>query len=513
VLVAGCALGAVPAAWGTVSGTNGPLAFVRYLRCASNPNLQGQQIYRIGAAGTGLKNLSQSVCAGYSDQFPAWSPDGSKIAFDRSGPNGISHVFVMNADGTDQTQLTTGTSNDYGYVTWSPTGTQIAFFTPTGISIMNADGSDPTEVPNTADAGWHIAWSPDGTRIAFTARNTVDNKEHIYTESPSGADLTDLTAGTGSYWEGADWSPSGTQILTLRCPDYSCDSGAVWTLNADGSGATELTSEGASSFIGAPVWSPNGSMIAFGNYGSEISTMNAHGSNQSLFAAGSEPSWGVPFSPPVQAPGTPTFGFSAPSRLTAGAAPTVPEQTTWTASPTAGVTYELQQQVNGGAWTTIYSGAAPQFTSDVSFGDTYGFQVRAVKGSSSSAWQPAASFTVIGSQQTAFSTTGKWTATSSTNLWGGSAMFTKASGATASLSFTGHAFAIIGNMGSGNGSARVYVDGTLTATANEHASSTTSRNIVGQWSTTTSGSHSLKIINSATSGHPRFDLDGLVVFQ
>jgi hypothetical protein len=149
----------------------------------------------------------------------------------------------------------------------------------------------------------------------------------------------------------------------------------------------------------------------------------------------------------------------------------------------------------------------------VSFGDTYGFQVRAVKGSSSSAWQPATSFTVVGRQQTAFSTTGKWAATSSTNLWGGSAMFSKASGASASMSFTGRAFAIIGDTGPGNGSAKVYVDGALTATVSEHATSTTYRNIVGHWSADTSAGHTLEIVNSATSGHPRFDLDGLVVFR
>jgi Tol biopolymer transport system component len=294
-------LAAAPAAWGTVSGRNGPMAFVRYLTCPSNPSLSGPQIYRLAADGTGLKNLSQSVCSGDSDRFPVWSPDGSKIAFDRQGPHGFEHIWVMNADGTGQTQLTRGTSYEYGYITWSPTGNQIAFSPESGsIWIMNANGSDPTQVPNTSQADnlWRIAWSPDGSRIAFSA-DITGNEVDLYTITTSGTDLTDLTPGSGYDWEGADWSPSGRQLLTTRCAQHAgCDDSGVWTVNADGSGQAALTSAGTSAFDGGPVWAPNGVKIAFGGpsggtFG--IVTMNGHGSNQSLFAAGSEPSWGVPF--------------------------------------------------------------------------------------------------------------------------------------------------------------------------------------------------------------------------
>ena len=68
-------------------------------------------------------------------------------------------------------------------------------------------------------------------------------------------------------------------------------------------------------------------------------------------------------------------------------------------------------------------------------------------------------------------------------------------------------------MGSGNGSASLFVDGTLNATLNEHATATSYRNIVGRWGWTSTGTHTIKIVNSATKGHPRFDLDGVVVFQ
>jgi hypothetical protein len=498
----------------TVSGTNGPLAFVRSVTCPSNPQAGGLQIYRINPDATGFQDLSQSACSGYSDQYPRWSPDGSRIAFVRCCPDGVNQVYVMKADGSSQTRLSTGRFDNPGQLAWSPTGDHIAFSQAGSIWIMNADGSDPTQVPNTsgADTQYGLAWSPDGTKIAFSEFTTSDHEEDIYTISPTGSGLTNITKGSGVGSFGVDWSPSGDQILTTRFTGICHFNSDVWVVNLDGSPATHVTCGGATVDRGTAVWSPDGTMVAFGSSGA-VYVVNADGSNEAPFTAGYEPSWGVPSSPPVQPPGTPTSDFFTPSRLTSGAGPTVPEQTAWTASPTAGVTYQLQQQVNGGSWTTIYTGAAPRFTSHLSFGDTYGFQVRAVNGSSASAWQPADGFTVVGRQQTAFSTTGAWTATSNTKLWGGSAMFTKAAGASASISFTGRAFALIGSMGSGNGSARLYVDGAQTATLSEHASAATFRSAVGSWGTTSSGSHTVKIVNSATSGHPRFNLDGLVVFQ
>jgi hypothetical protein len=253
-------------------------------------------------------------------------------------------------------------------------------------------------------------------------------------------------------------------------------------------------------------------MIAFGSNGA-IYLMNADGSNEAPLAAGFEPSWGVPSSPPIQPPGTPAPRFFVPSSLTAGSAPVVPVRVQWTPSPTAGVAYQLQEQVSGGSWTTLYTGTTPRFATQLAFGDTYNFQVRASMGGTSSAWQGGASFSVLGLQESAFSTTGTWTAASNTKLWGGMGEYTKAGGASAALSFTGRAFAIIGSRAPGNGSAKLYVDSTLNATLNEHAATTSYRDIVGSWASASTGGHTLKIVNSATSGHPRFDLDGVVVFH
>jgi hypothetical protein len=630
VLLAAIAVfGLTGSATATVAGSNGPIAYVEYVGCYSNPSVANYQIYKEDPDYSGYSDLSQSECS-YSDTHPHFSPDGSQIAFFRCCPGGQNTPYVMNSDGTGQTALGHGsTTNDDQSLAWSPDGTQIAFThydNPyESIWVMNADGTGAYQVPNTSyipnvrypDLNDGIAWSPDGTKIAFSAYSYADGEYDIWTISPTGTGATDITTGAGadSYGVG-DWSSNGLTILTSR---YTCSREDIWLVNANGSGGTNLTC-GGTSYNYDPAASPDGTQIVYVSNG-DLRLMNSDGSGQSFFEYNAyQPSWGVPYvtSEPAQvsgltgsytpstgavgiswtnpaatsttgkptgdvvrrggndgtcpqftsdgtavggtglrtsqtdslsgqpvglycyavfatdssgagpgstvfidtgsgpapnSPGIATYHFYSPSRLTTGTSPTVPEQTKWTASSTAGVTYQLQEQVNGGAWTTVYSGTGLSFNTQLVFGDTYDFQVRAVKGGVPSQWQQNTPFTVMAFQQTAATYTGTWTNTTNTNQWGGSGKYTKAKNASASLTFRGRTFAIIGNMGTGNSSASLYVDGAFNATLNEHASATSFRNIVGRWGWTETGTHTIKIVNSATSGHPRFDLDGVVVFQ
>ena len=108
----------------------------------------------MNADGTDVVNITG---LGYFDYDPVWSPDGQKIAFNRSDRGGVSDIYVMNADGTDVVNITKDGTGNYEPA-WSPDGTKIAFASERGgglaIYVMNADGTDVIRIHE------HYSYSP-----------------------------------------------------------------------------------------------------------------------------------------------------------------------------------------------------------------------------------------------------------------------------------------------------------------------------------------------------------------
>ena len=116
------------------------------------------EIYVMNADGSNQTRLTNN---GAVDQYPAWSPDGSKIAFG-SGRDGRLQIYVMNADGSGMTRLTMNNFNN-NEPNWSPDGAKIAFGSdrgPAQIFIMNSDGSDQTGLPNNSASSGGPVWTP-----------------------------------------------------------------------------------------------------------------------------------------------------------------------------------------------------------------------------------------------------------------------------------------------------------------------------------------------------------------
>jgi Tol biopolymer transport system component len=217
------------------------------------------------------------------DASPDWSPNGSKIAFDSNrcclpGETSTSDIYVMNPDGSGVTNLTqTGAGIDEGSPAWSPDDARIAYVR-SGIWVMNANGSGQSQLTNgTYDTA--PAWSPDGTKIAFRHLNA------IWTMNPDGTGLTQITTAPFDGWDSdPDWSPDGTAIAFDRyLPNgQGGNVSNVWKMNADGTGQQQLTT-GAAVF---PSWSPDGMKIAFSRqstnafYRSDIFVMNSDGTGQ-----------------------------------------------------------------------------------------------------------------------------------------------------------------------------------------------------------------------------------------
>ena len=127
-------------------------------------------LYEVYLMDTDGSNAVRLTTNSAYEQSPYWSPDGTKLAF-VSERNGDREVYVMNADGTGQTNLTNATSSWDSDPAWSPDGTKIAFASDRGgnfdIYVMNSDGSGQVLLASDPgfDRGPH--WSPDGTKIAF----------------------------------------------------------------------------------------------------------------------------------------------------------------------------------------------------------------------------------------------------------------------------------------------------------------------------------------------------------
>jgi len=205
-----------------------------------------------------------------SDRDPALSPDGTTIAFVRTAaiPTGqviegttCDQIFAVHADGTALRPLTDCTAQDEGPA-WSPDGTRIAFWSNRGggfnIWVMNADGTGMTRVTSGRDDS-APAWSPDGTEIAFAGAPDMGRGEDIFVVRADGTGLTRLTDDP-AYEENPAWSPDGTLIAFARSEnaDFAWD---VWVMNADGTAQRRLTDwEG---WDDDPVWSPDGSQITF----------------------------------------------------------------------------------------------------------------------------------------------------------------------------------------------------------------------------------------------------------
>jgi Tol biopolymer transport system component/DNA-binding winged helix-turn-helix (wHTH) protein len=147
---------------------------------------------------------------------PAWSPDGSLIAY-ASGAGGNSDIWVQRAPGAEPRRLTASAANDW-QPTWSPDGEWVAFRSERnggGIWAIRKDGEQEHLI---IDRGLAPQWSPDGKWILFSAGNGPSNAAWPYVVSPAGPParpvLQDLLAGSGNKY--AAWHPDGRLSVWFR---------------------------------------------------------------------------------------------------------------------------------------------------------------------------------------------------------------------------------------------------------------------------------------------------------
>jgi TolB protein len=239
-------------------------------------------IWVMNADGSGASQLTSSpedAPVVYSK--PAWSPDGSKLAYVASDGTGSSAIYVSDADGKNARKIADGGADP----AWSPDGTKIAYSgddgDSTAIFVVSTSGGSPDKLCTAAGFLNQPAWSPDGKQVAFR-REAVDNQpdstviasfpgcveaattgaddstpsfawnfvlafarsdengdRDIFVR-PKGGVATDVNANPDYNDSSPQLSPDGKKIVFVSDRDGNAE---IYVMNADGSGQVNLTND------------------------------------------------------------------------------------------------------------------------------------------------------------------------------------------------------------------------------------------------------------------------------
>jgi Tol biopolymer transport system component len=213
------------------------------------------QIFTINPVTGARKRLTAN-----GGQNPCWSPYGTQIAFDRNGD-----LWVMNANGTHQHDITKTANVVEEDPTWSPDGRRLAYMRsaagPWRIAVLNADGSNRKVLTTDSGTDSEPAWSTTN-KIAFVSDRT--GRRQIWVMNADGSNQHNVSKDASDDVDPA-WSPDGTQIA-YSGPMHPKDSvgGDLWTMSANGSSKTAVVHQPTGYSDGSyPAWSPDGRTLEF----------------------------------------------------------------------------------------------------------------------------------------------------------------------------------------------------------------------------------------------------------
>jgi WD40-like Beta Propeller Repeat len=195
----------------TLPGENGRIAY------SDVQEFPGEdfEIYTMLPDGTHVRQVTDKSGR---DDMPTWSPDGSKLGWVRGGQ------FWVHEVKTGHQRVVARVEGGIGHaVVWSPDGSKLAYTRqtpqPEGLSdifVMNADGTNQTNLTNTPSVSeWEVNWSPDGSKLAYTRHTWPtrrENQSDIYVMNSDGTNpvnLTDKMKGYLRVWWCRRWRYTG----------------------------------------------------------------------------------------------------------------------------------------------------------------------------------------------------------------------------------------------------------------------------------------------------------------
>ncbi len=234
----------------------------------------GGDIWVVNPDGTDPRQLTSGPAV---EHGATWSRDGTKIAYWTSdGATAPDTLVIADADGSHPRTIAT---HEPGWAAefqgerdldWSPDGQQVAYSLCTladpvcdeRVFVAATDGSGTVAVGDESLTAWRPRWSPDGSLLAFAAsRDGVE--QGVYLMAPDGTDVRRLSAVVDDDQYGffsVSWSPDGTSIATRA-------QGSIWLMPAGAHDpADEVALVEADAVV--PTWSPDGSQVAYVDLGS-----------------------------------------------------------------------------------------------------------------------------------------------------------------------------------------------------------------------------------------------------
>ena len=196
-------------------------------------------LWIVDAATGAISNIDIHMPSAFLvDAIP--SPDGSHILYSTSKGLGLgSDTWIMSRDGSNTTHLFAlpgGARSIAGMFAWSPDGTKIAYerlsdsstpFLPAGLWLMNTNGMQQRYLADTDGGhGFALSWSPDNRRIAYVMRTNVGDRSANFSAQSLQSAIAVVDISTGHSWTVASQAQTGKQI----------SSNAIWT-----AGGSKLT--------------------------------------------------------------------------------------------------------------------------------------------------------------------------------------------------------------------------------------------------------------------------------